>query len=299
MEYTYEELKEGMRELAELQNEQFWTLKIKGERHVLPLAGREIAVVLYAGKPDSPVVFGCYGGGFIMGSAANNDGCWADLQDRLDVTLISINYRKAPDHPFPCALNDVYDSIAYVQTHPEELGLHTEDYSVCGLSAGANLATAVCLLDAQHGNKLHLRRQILNYPYLDMATSPKAKGHPERERMMYSLYPEYCCKEHDPAEPLLSPVYAPEELLQKLPRAIVCLAEDDPLHAEGARYISKLRAAGVQTDCWIEMDMPHGYLEMAFEQPGPYHTPKQLEQLADGSIKRAKDRSFDFIKAHF
>lgn len=299
MDYTYDELKAGMRELAVAQNKEFQTLKIHGERRVLSLEGREIAVILYPGKASSPVVFGCYGGGFIMGSAANNDACWAELREKLDVTLISINYRKAPDHPFPCALYDVYDCIAYVQTHPAEFGIASDDYSVCGFSAGGNLAAAVCLLDARRGNQLKLRRQILNYPYLDLASSPKVKGHPKSEWMMYSLFPEYYCADHNPSDTLISPIYAVEDQLCRLPRAIVCMAESDPLHAEGARYVAKLRAAGVPVDCQIAMDMPHGYLEMAFEQPGPYHTPKQLEQLKNGSIEKEKNKSFDFIKEHF
>lgn len=299
MDESYQELKAGMKELAVLQNRLFWETQLHGTRHVLPLEGREIAVVFYPGEPDDPVLFCCYGGGFVMGSAANDDVCWAELRQTLGVNLFSINYRKAPEHPFPEPLYDVYDSIAYLEEHLTDYGIHSEDWSVFGFSAGGNLAAAVCLLDAQRGGRLKLRRQILNYPYLDLATSPKAKGHPESERMIYTLFPEYYCGTQDPMDSLISPVYAAENNLHHLPRAIVCLAGSDPLHAEGARYVSKLMAAGTEVDCMVAADMPHGYLETAFQQPGPYLSPKATEQLLDGSIGRAKDESFAFIKAHF
>lgn len=299
MEYTFEGLKQGMRELAALQNRLFWDAPLKGERHVLPLEGRDIAVVFYQGQPTDPVLFCCYGGGFIMGSAANDDSCWAQLRDKLSVNLFSINYRKAPEHPFPEPLYDVYDSITYLETHLSDFGIQSQDFSVFGFSAGGNLAAAVCLLDAKRGAHLNLKRQILCYPYLDLVTSPRSKGHAESERMIYSLFPEWYCADHDPQEALISPVYAVEESLRQLPRVLMCIAESDPLHAEDARYAAKLRAAGVEVACQIAMDMPHGYIETAFQEPGPYLSEKATAQLLSGIIGREKDRSFDFIKKNF
>ena len=299
MEESYNELKAGIKKLAVLQNRLFWETELHGTRHVLPLEGRDIAAVFYPGEPEDPVLFCCYGGGFIMGSAANDDACWAEVRRKLGVNLFSLNYRKAPEHPFPEPLYDVYDSIAFLEAHLADYGIRSQDFSVFGFSAGGNLAATVCLLDAQRGGKLKLRRQILNYPYLDLVTSPKAKGHPESERMIYTLFPEYYCAQHDPAESLISPVYASEEQLGRLPRAIVCLGERDPLHAEGARYVAKLRAAGTEVACIVAADMPHGYTEVAFQEPGPYLSARDIEQLRDGSIGRAKDESLAFIKAHF
>ena len=299
MNESYQDLKAGMQELAVLQNRLFWESELHGTRHVLPLAGREIAVVFYPGAPTAPVLFCCYGGGFIMGSAANDDACWAQLRERLGVNLFSINYRKAPEHPFPEPLYDVYDSIEYLEAHLADFGIRSEDFSVLGFSAGGNLAAAVCLLDAKRGGQLNLRRQILCYPYLDLATSPKAKGHAESERMIYTLFPDWYCADHDPREALVSPVYAPEESLKNLPRAIVCLGERDPLHAEGARYVSRLTAAGTEVACHVAADMPHGYLETAFQQPGPYLSEKATAQLLDGSMEREKNSTFDFIKKQF
>ena len=299
MNESCQELKAGMKELAVLQNRLFWESELHGTRHVLPLAGREIAVVFYPGAPTDPVLFCCYGGGFIMGSAANDDACWAQLSERLGVNLFSINYRKAPEHPFPEPLYDVYDSIEYLEVHLEDFGVSSYDYSVFGFSAGGNLAAAVCLLDAQRGGALKLKRQILCYPYLDLASSPKSKGHPESERMIYTLFPEWYCADHDPREALISPVYAVEKCLRDLPRAIVCLGGSDPLHAEGARYVSRLTAAGTEVACHVAADMPHGYIETAFQQPGPYLSEKATAQLLDGSIEKAKDESIAFMKEQF
>lgn len=296
---AYEGLKAGMRELAVIQDQQLRDQPIRGQRHVLPLNGRDIMVICYPGKPEDPVLFCCYGGGFIMGSAVNDDACWVELQEKLGVTVVSIAYRKAPNHPFPNALYDVYDSIEYIQSHREDFGIHTDDWSVYGFSAGGNLAAAVCLLDTQRGGKLKLRRQILNYPYVDLATSPKDKGHPESERLIYTLFPEYYCGEQDPHDPLISPVYAPEENLKLLPRAIILLGERDPLLAEGVRYVTKLRAAGVQVNSLIAKEMPHGFVEVPFQEPSPYLSPKDVEQLLDGSMEAEKNRAIDYIRMHF
>ncbi len=296
---AYEELKAGMRELAVIQDLQLREQPIRGQRYVLPLDGREIMVICYPGQPEDPVMFCCYGGGFIMGSAVNDDTCWVELQEKMGVTVISIAYRKAPNHPFPDALYDVYDSIDYIQSHSEDFGIRTDDWSVFGFSAGGNLAATVCLLDAQRGGKLKLRRQILNYPYVDLATGPKDKGHPESERLIYTLFPEYYCGEKDPHNPLISPVYAAEESLKILPRAIVLLGERDPLLAEGVRYAAKLSAAGVPVDSLIAREMPHGFMEVPFQEPGFYLTQKDREQLADGSMAAEKDRAIEFIKMHF
>lgn len=296
---AYEELKKGMAELAIIQDALLHEQPVHGVRHILPLEGREIMVIHYAGKPTDPALFCCYGGGFIMGSAVGDDACWTELRDTLGVNLFSIAYRKAPEHPFPCALYDVYDSIAYIQQHQAQFGIETEDLSVYGFSAGGNLAAAVCLLDAQRGNQLHIRCQVLNYPYLDLATSPEEKGHPEMDRLIYHLFPEYYCGLKDPKEPLISPMYTSVESLQGLPRAIVIMGEADPLHAEDARYVCKLRTAGVDVRTWIGMDMPHGYIETAYQQPGPYLAPKATRQLLSGILEREKNKAFAFLKENF
>lgn len=299
MDFGYQQLKDGMKELAVLQNSQFLNASLLGKRSFLPLKDREIGVVFYPGAPEDPVLFCCYGGGFIMGSAANDDACWADVQKKLSVNLFSINYRKAPDHPFPQPLEDVYDSIEYLEAHLDDYGVTSRDFSVFGFSAGGNLAASVCLLDQQRGGRLNIRRQILNYPYLDLATSPKVKGHVESERMIYTLFPEYYCQDHDPAERMISPVYSTEEDLKGLPRAIILMADRDPLHGEDARYACKLRAAGVQVDSFVAPLMGHGYFETAYQQPGPYMSPETEALLKDGTIRRETDRTIEFIKAHF
>lgn len=299
MEVTYEELREGMKERAVVIDRESWKLPIHGVKHILPLEGREIPVVIYSGKPNGPVLFCCFGGGFITGNSVRDDALWNELGEKLGATMVSIEYRKSPEYQFPCALWDVYDSIAYVEAHHAELGIDSEDWSVFGCCAGANLATAVCMLDIRRGNKLGIRRQILNYPYLDLATKPAMKGHPEVESMVYRLFSESYCGNWDAFDPLVSPVYAGAELLAKLPRTIITLAESDPLHAEGARYASRLRAAGVQVDCTTAADMPHGYMEGAYQEPGPYLGPKATEQRLNGSFEREKNKAFEFIKEHF
>jgi acetyl esterase len=295
----YELLKQAGRELFLEQEAKNKTCTVDGERYILPLEGRDIEMILYLDRADAPVVFCAYGGGFALGACALDNNLWNALHKELDVTIVSIGYRKTPEFPFPCAQNDVYDAIEYIENHKEEYGISSDDYSVYGNSAGGNLATTVCMLDCRRGNKLKIKRQILNYPYCDLQTTPVDKGHPDSELLMYQMFIDYYCKEEEVSNPLVSPVLADKNDLKDMPRCIISLAENDPLHAEGARYMCKLRAAGVHVDSHVAAGMVHGYSEVFFQGEQDSLTPESLELLRSGLMEKETYQTIRFIKKYF
>lgn len=295
MKQEYEGLKQGLISLGEANERASIESPDADEIVSLQLEGRSVNVALYRAEPEAPVVFAFHGGGFLIGSYVADAPLFREMSKRMGVTMISVAYRKAPNYVFPTALHDCYDAMAYVIEHADELGMCVNDVSVYGYSAGGNLAAAVCLLDAQRGNQLGIRHQYLSYPYLDLATSPAAKGHVASERPVYEIFRDLYRDEHDATDPLISPVYASEELLAQMPPAIIALAERDPLMAEGARYACRLRAAGVPVRLMMASDMAHGYSELAFQPETPYMDELSRSQLRDGSMRARCLETIDFM----
>lgn len=116
------------------------------------------------------------------------------------------------------------------------------------------------MLDTKRGEKLKIKRQILNYPYCDLYTIPKEKGQLENQRYMYQIFIDDYCKPEEFKQPFwYHPCLQKKKDLANMPRAIISLAENDPLLPEGARYINKLRGAGVNVVSHIAAKMQHGY----------------------------------------
>ncbi len=270
-------------------------IKAQGKRYLLPLEGREIEIVHYAAKSaHAPMIFGMHGGGFLYGGCACDDRMWDDMRNRLDVNIISIGYRKTPEHPFPDALYDVYDSMIYVIHHMPKLDFDRDRICVFGNSAGSTLAAAVCLLAKKKGGPL-IRGQLLNYPFLDLATDPLEKGESEEELFISRLFNELYIGNADPKNPLLSPVFA--EDLAGLPKAVIMVCEHDPLRAEGELYAKKLKNAGVPVSLYLAKGMQHAFYEQNYAKPLPTDPDYIKELRANGRMKEESDHTLEHIKS--
>lgn len=270
-------------------------IKAQGKRYLLPLEGREIEIVHYATKSaHAPMIFGMHGGGFLYGGCACDDRMWDDMRNRLGVNIISIGYRKTPEHPFPDALYDVYDSMIYVIHHMPKLDFDRNRICVFGNSAGSTLAAAVCLLAKKKGGPL-IRGQLLNYPFLDLATDPLEKGESEEELFISRLFNELYIGNADPKNPLLSPVYA--EDLAGLPKAVIMVCEHDPLRAEGELYAKKLKNAGVPVSLYLAKGMQHAFYEQNYAKPLPTDPDYIKELRANGRMKEESDHTLEHIKS--
>lgn len=243
---------------------------LKGKRMTVPLLGRDVEVYLHRVKADKalPVVFEMHGGGLVLGDAAKDDNLRQTLCEAAGVHVVGINYRKAPENPYPAAVNDVCDTMQWFAAHAEEYGMDSERFALLGFSGGATLAAAAALR-LQGQQKFGLKCQLLHYPYLDAVTEPAEKpcfevGLPVE---VMQAFTELYSTPEQRANPEVSPVCAPKELLQNTPPAGIWLAQQDSLQQEGRRYARQLAEAGVQVYVTVVPDTHHGYVEDHYNRP--------------------------------
>ena len=277
---------------------------VSGTRHILPLEGREIDIVYYPSKTENqPLIVGYHGGGFVMGGCALDDAMWKTVTEELDVNVASIGYRMAPEFKWKPTLDDAYDSVVYLYQHADEFGFDPEHISVMGASAGGNLAAAVSLL-VNRDKPLKLDNVILIYPFLDVHSDPNEKGPGSLIGPTCYAMNQMHCDYEDTLNPLVSPVYAPQEMLTGLPNTIVNYSENDNLKHEAMRYVEHLKEAGVTVHTSLAKGMPHAYFESGFKKPTEFEIQNLLGEdgpqiVADGSLFARAHECLDFIKENF
>ena len=257
----------------------------KMEYDILTGAGETKVWVFKPVKPTKqplPVFVNLHGGGFILGSAEMDNHWCPVIADRAECIVVNVEYQLAPENPFPAALHECYDVVKWLYEHPDELQIDPKAIAVGGHSAGGNLATAVCLLNIQKGNKLPIAYQVLDYPPLDLATDPAQK--PAFEEAipveMARLFNSFYLQGQDPHNPLVSPIFADREVLAQMPPALVITAEKDSLAEEAERYADKLKEAGVEVTYTQFKGVPH-----AFTHAGDFEIAEQAWHLMGDSLK--------------
>lgn len=268
---------------------------LEGQLIKLPLRDREIEVFLHpsSGK-NAPVLFEFHGGGLVLGDARKDDHLCEVIKNALDIHVVGVNYRKAPEYPHPAAVRDAYDVIAYFADHAEAYGMDRDKFAVIGFSAGATLST-VAAMQASEKGAFHLCGQILHYPYLDGSTPPALKKqHPGDlpVEVMEAFVDLYAAGE-DRKNPFVSPLYALEELLKGMAPAHLILAGEDALCEEGLAYAEKLSQAGVLTEVHIMDEMHHGYMEDYFNQPCYEITPEDTKRLHSLRMGEQAEKSME------
>ena len=276
-----------------------------GENLTVTLPGRDITVCIHkAGAGFRPVVFEFHGGGFVFGNAEKDDRICQKISKTLDCHVIGVNYRLAPEHPYPAAFQDACDVIAYFKDHAAEHGIDTKKMAVMGYSGGATLATAAAMRSRKEGG-FSLCAQVLHYPYLDSVHMPQEKQHydcdmdPEVMRAFTMLY----SKEEERSIPYVSPVCALAEDLAGMAPACILPAEKDALKEEGLLYAGKLKEAGVPVYCQVVPDVHHGYLEDAGNEAVYMQTAEDTQALHSpyfrGWAEAALDITCTFLKRRF
>ncbi len=284
---------------------------VSGERHKLLLEGREVEIVLYPALNDDgskmegkqPLIVGYHGGGFIFGGCALDDAMWVAVTKILHVNVASVDYRMSPDHKWKDTFLDAYEAALYLKEHSDEFGFDGEHISVMGQSAGANLAASVSLW-ANLKQSIKLDNTVLVYPFLDVYTDPDSKGGGSLTGPMTYAMNELHCDYEDTLNPLVSPVYATEEMVKGLPNTIFDYSEDDNLRFEGMKYAEKLKAAGVSVSENLSAGMPHGFFESGFKVPTEFEMENLLGEkgrqiVEDGSLAKRSQECLDFIAEHF
>lgn len=216
---------------------------------------------LAAGQPG--LVF-FHGGGFVICGLDSHDSLCRALSKAAGCTIVSVDYRLAPEHKFPAAVDDAYAATLWVAKNAAALGIDEKRIAVGGDSAGANLATVAAILVRDRGGP-RLCHQTLIYPVTDLTCATEsynlfARDYFLTKEMMEWFRDHYLPKGHDPADPLASPVHMKN--LAGLPPASIVTAEFDPLRDEGEAYAGRLKAAGVATDVMRYDGVFHGFFSM-------------------------------------
>lgn len=211
-----------------------------------------------------PALVYCHGGGFVVGGLDMSDRPCRALANESGHVVVSVDYRLAPEHPFPAAADDVYAVTQYVAGHAAEFGVDPQRLAVGGESSGANLATVTALRARDAGGPA-LSFQLLIYPVVDFEhESPSmtefARDHFLTRDALYWFRTHYLPRPDDWRSPYASPLLAD---LDRLPPAFVITAECDPLRDQGEAYAGKLREAGVPVVLKRYEGMIHPFFSLA------------------------------------
>ena len=211
----------------------------------------------------APIMMYFHGGGYVKGGLDETDAFCRRLARTTGNVVVSVDYRLAPEHPYPAALDDAYRCSLWAYQNAGALGGTEDSFGVCGESAGGNLAAVICLL-ARSGQEIEISRQILLQPVVDFTLSFPSIGMPASECLVPRedlawYYEEYYSG--DTRDFRVSPIFADD--LSGLPPALIITAEHDTLRDEGKAYADRLESSGVTTQYSCYNGMIHGFLQMA------------------------------------
>lgn len=243
----------------------------------IPLAdGTDLPVRIYrpraAAAQQRPVVVYFHGGGWVSGDPRQSEWWCAGVAAGADVAVVSVDYRLAPEHPFPTPPEDCYAATAWVAEHAAELAVDGSRIAVMGDSAGGNLAAVVCLMARDRGGP-PIKLQVLIYPSVAPGTDFPSKFENadapviaaedlENTPRLYLLG-----SDADIKDPYVAPLYADHH---GLPPALIQTAQYDPLRDHGSAYAAALRDAGVSVRLTNYVDAVHGYASLPRVVPAAY-----------------------------
>jgi acetyl esterase len=229
----------------------------------VPPGGRPARLYRPDGAAPALVLF-LHGGGFVIGDLDTHDRACRRLADRSGVPVLALDYRRAPEHPWPAAVDDAVAALRWITSGPAALGLPADAaIAVAGDSAGGTLAALACLRLRGEAPEAAPAVQLLAYANTDLASSDASmqkEGHGfgleagDVEWFNAQWVPDPALR----TDPRVSPLREPD--LAGLPAAIVITCEHDPLRDQGEAYAGRLRAAGVPVRARREAGMVHNFL---------------------------------------
>jgi acetyl esterase/lipase len=294
--YTPHEVRQSMVELAQALDPRDLA-PVQVHEHLLDGPGGPLPLRQYLPMQTAPGVapglLYLHGGVGVFGSIQTHDAVCRMLCDDAAMTVLSLEYRLAPEHPYPAGLDDAWFAAAWVAHHAPQLGIDSARLAIGGDSAGATLA-AVVTQRARDQAGPRLAAQLLLCPVTDLcATTPSrsslADGYFLASTLLRWAMDQYCPAGIDRHDPRLSPLRAPD--FSGLPRALIHTAEFDPFRDEGAAYAQALAAAGVDVRYVCHPGLIHHYYGMAGAIPSARVALRQAAQelrqaLGPGSMNR-------------
>ena len=251
----------------------------------IPSRDGDIPARMY--RPDTdetlPVILFFHGGGFFGGTLDTVENPCKRLAEQANALVVSVDYRLAPEHPFPAGLHDCFAAVEWVYTQAEVLHVDRNQIAVAGDSAGGNLATACCLMDRAQGTNW-ITFQALVYPVVNLGSIPTADykwdigqyeiehNHELIQGVVMALADSdgllnkvYLQGKVETTDPLVSPLFA--EDVKGLPPALIITAEYDYLRLEGEAYARKLARGGVKTRLIQYRGMDHAFMDKLGDYP--------------------------------
>jgi len=238
------------------------------EDRLIPGRDRDIPIRLYRPRPEPglPCTVYLHGGGWVLGNLDTNDSIAWGLAEGTGAAVVAVDYRLAPEDPYPAAFRDCQDVLAHLAGAGEELGVDPARLAVCGDSAGGNLAAAVSLA-ARDAGWPRLSAQALVYPVLGTDVNNESYRRNAEAPMltraeMIHYLDAYLGEARADPEPYAMPLAADD--LGGLPPTLVHTAEFDPLRDEGKLYADRLKSAGNEVVYRCAERMIHGFLRARF-----------------------------------
>lgn len=229
-----------------------------------------VRVLEPAGQSDSIIVF-YHGGGWVLGDIdLQYDHVGRDLVNATNSTVVLVNYRKAPEWPFPTAIEDGYTALRWVAEHAHEFAPPGAPLIVAGDSAGGNIAAVMTQWARDRGGP-EVGYQVLIYPVTDCDLDRPSYLAPENQLVLSRDTMAWFWNHYLPdvklrEDPAASPLRMKD--LTNLPPALVYVAKYDPLHDEGIEYAEALKQAGVDVTVEEATDQMHSFMQMANILPG-------------------------------
>ncbi|WNE94004.1 alpha/beta hydrolase [Streptomyces luomodiensis] len=235
--------------------------RVKVQNLFVPGPGGQLRLRVYRPEihEDLPMILYVHGGAFTYGSPEAEEERSLRYARDARAVVVSVDYRLAPEHPYPAAADDAYAALTWIAANAAQIGGDRERIAVAGGSAGGNIAAST-VLRARDLEGPHVVFQSLTYPTVDgSVTSASAREFtdtPVLNRAALELAWRYYAQESHPA-PYASPLRAAD--LGGLPPTYIAVAEVDPLRDEGRDYADRLSAAGVTTELVQVPGAVHGY----------------------------------------
>lgn len=246
----------------------------------------DIPVRIYRPHADpAPVHVHFHGGGWVLGNLETHDADCREICVAAGCIVVAVDYRLAPEHPFPAAPEDCYSVACWASANVAQLGAKAGLVSIGGDSAGGNLAAVVALM-ARDRNGPEFALQLLMYPITEPSMNTasyreNAEGYLLSKSMMTWFWDHYCPDIEQRNNALVSPLLV--EDLSGLPPALVITAEFDPLRDEGEAYAERLDQAGVQVERRRYDGLIHGFFSLV----GMIEAARESVHLVGSALRRA------------
>ena len=273
----------AMRSVTPWQSAQKPQLAAIEDKYIPVRDGAQIPIRIYTpviGK-KLPVIVFYHGGGWVYGNLDSVDAGCQLLAEKAQAIVVSVDYRLAPEYPFPIPLYDAYDSLLWVQEQLEALGGDATKITIAGDSAGGNLATVVTYLAATlNGPAIHAQALIYPVVHVDFSTTSYVTYGEnyglDKEGMEW--FAHHYTDEQNFTNPLISPLLI--EDVSVFPKTMIIAADADVLYDEGQAYAQKLTQAGVAVEHITMHGLIHSYFsKMTYFEDATIDTVEKIAQF--------------------